>query len=280
LAAATESTPGAVATRLSRARATLRLEFVLAYRRATLPTPSCRPVLVALSAGDRRRQRRLDAAGHLRTCDACAGLAAPVSERRRGIAVWLLLPIAEAVRRIARVLRRNHWAQAATVAAAAVSTVIAINATDEPDRAAPAAPITTAATSTTARPAPSTSPPSTAAPTTTAPVTTSPGACPAPRPLDDVTTAPRIGCPIADTTLTVLDVPRDEGFWAQTATGGVLWIQLTGEGESPVDVQAGSRLTVRGTISEPAAAADVATDPRVVVPGFVLTVPFDGMRAG
>jgi hypothetical protein len=68
-------TSGAIAMRLARARATLRLEFLLAVRRVELPTDRCRLVLLALSAGDRRRQPKLDAAGHLDTCPTCAALA-------------------------------------------------------------------------------------------------------------------------------------------------------------------------------------------------------------
>ena len=50
---------GAIAMRLARARANLRLEFLLVFRRLTLPTPQCRPVLLALAARDRRRQAQL-----------------------------------------------------------------------------------------------------------------------------------------------------------------------------------------------------------------------------
>ena len=58
-----DSTPGAVAVRLARARAKLRVDYVVALRRAELPTAECRRVLIALSAGDQRRQRTLDAIG-------------------------------------------------------------------------------------------------------------------------------------------------------------------------------------------------------------------------
>src|SRR5215216_7222645 len=65
LAASRDSTPGAVAAQLSRARAKLRVEYLVELEQAEPPTPRCRPVLLALSAGDRRRQRDLDAGGHL-----------------------------------------------------------------------------------------------------------------------------------------------------------------------------------------------------------------------
>ena len=82
LAAGVGSTPGAVAARLSRTRAKLRVEYLLAGERAEPPTDRCRPVLMALSAGDRRRQHELDAGGHLLACDFCARLSGPLLDRR------------------------------------------------------------------------------------------------------------------------------------------------------------------------------------------------------
>ena len=62
LAAELGSTAGAVAAQLNRARARLRVEYLLARDRIEPPTDRCRPVLLALSGGDRRRQREVDAA--------------------------------------------------------------------------------------------------------------------------------------------------------------------------------------------------------------------------
>ena len=81
LAATKRSTPGAIAARLSRTRAKLRVEYLLAHERAEPPTDRCRPVLLAFSAGDRRRQRELDAGGHLMSCDFCARLSGPLFDR-------------------------------------------------------------------------------------------------------------------------------------------------------------------------------------------------------
>ena len=75
------STPGAVAAQLARSRAKLRVEYLIELDRDP-PTPQCRPVLVALSAGDRRRQAELDAGYHLLDCDYCAGLSQPLFDRR------------------------------------------------------------------------------------------------------------------------------------------------------------------------------------------------------
>jgi RNA polymerase sigma factor (sigma-70 family) len=81
LAATERSTPGAIAARLSRTRAKLRVEYLLAHERAEPPTDRCRPVLLAFSTGDRRRQRELDAGGHLLSCDFCARLSGPLLDR-------------------------------------------------------------------------------------------------------------------------------------------------------------------------------------------------------
>ncbi len=85
LAASRGSTPGAVAAQLARTRSRLRMEYLVAQSGSEPPTDRCRPVLIALSSGDRRRQRELDVDGHLLACDFCAGLgpilAAPRSRR-------------------------------------------------------------------------------------------------------------------------------------------------------------------------------------------------------
>ena len=82
MAAERDSTPGAVAARLSRARASLRVEYLLVAEGIEAPTDRCRPVLRALSSGDRRRQRELDVHGHLLECTTCAKLADRLFERR------------------------------------------------------------------------------------------------------------------------------------------------------------------------------------------------------
>lgn len=82
LAEVERSTPGAVAARLNRTRAKLRVEYLLARERVGVVNPRCRPVLRALSMGDRRRQRELDVAGHLLACDLCSRLSAELLERR------------------------------------------------------------------------------------------------------------------------------------------------------------------------------------------------------
>ena len=75
------STAGAVAAMLNRTRARLRVEYLLAVERVEPPTDRCRPVLFAISGGDRRRQREVDAARHLLECEPCARLSEPLMDR-------------------------------------------------------------------------------------------------------------------------------------------------------------------------------------------------------
>jgi RNA polymerase sigma factor (sigma-70 family) len=81
LADAHGSTAGAVAARLNRIRARMRVEYLLAAEHAEPVTDRCRPVLLALSGGDRRRQREVDAGRHLLECELCARLSSPLLER-------------------------------------------------------------------------------------------------------------------------------------------------------------------------------------------------------
>jgi len=72
---------GALAAQLKRTRARLRVEYLLAMGNAPPPTSGCRPVLLALSGGDRRRQLELDVGGHLLGCAFCAEIGQPLSGR-------------------------------------------------------------------------------------------------------------------------------------------------------------------------------------------------------
>lgn len=74
-------TPGAVAAQLNRSRARLRVEYLLALHGVEPPTERCRPVLLALSSADRRRQSEVGAARHLLECESCATLSGPLMER-------------------------------------------------------------------------------------------------------------------------------------------------------------------------------------------------------
>jgi len=76
-------TAGAVAAQLNRSRARLRVEYLLALHHVDPPTDRCRPVLLALSSADRRRQNEVGAARHLLECESCATLSGPLMERGR-----------------------------------------------------------------------------------------------------------------------------------------------------------------------------------------------------
>jgi RNA polymerase sigma factor (sigma-70 family) len=82
LAEKRESTPGAVAAQLARTRAKVRVEYLVAHEGLEPPTEQCRPVLRALSAGDRRRAQELDASGHLLGCAICSRLSEAMTSRR------------------------------------------------------------------------------------------------------------------------------------------------------------------------------------------------------
>lgn len=81
LARELSTTPGALAAQLKRTRARLRVEYLLAMDRTEPPTAQCRPVLLALSGRDRRRQGELDCGGHLLACTYCEELGRPLVDR-------------------------------------------------------------------------------------------------------------------------------------------------------------------------------------------------------
>lgn len=285
LAEESGSSRGAIAMRLARARALLRLEFVLALRKVTLPSNRCRAVLLALSAGDGRRVDRLDGEQHLEGCDTCRALAEPVSERKRSLAGWLILPAVEAVRRAAasivsskpaRALRSNRAAQlaaAAAVVASVVAAVVIVSSDGDPEEVAGRAPVTAAATVPAGTVALA-QPPATSRPR---------DRCAEPVRLD-ATPGDQVGCAFAGAGLVVHDVPADEGFWARPqGARGLVWVRLVGEGESPVDVVDRARLVVAGTIEAPpttpgAVGLDAEGLGRIERRGYYLEVRFTDIR--
>ncbi len=117
--AAAES-PGALRVRMSRTRAKLRLEYLLAFRHIELPSPQCRRVLLAISGGDTRRQRELAAGQHLLGCETCAALSEPLDRRSLALTA-ITFPAELAVWVLAKA--RAHPLQAA--ASAATGTAVA-----------------------------------------------------------------------------------------------------------------------------------------------------------
>jgi RNA polymerase sigma factor (sigma-70 family) len=220
-------TAGTMATRLSRARARLRLEYVLSMRSVELPTPRCYPVLLALSAGDRARQRALRAAQHLIACPVCASLAPPLLERRRAL-VALLPAVA--------LLRLRHWAgrhpaqaSAAAGTAAAVTAAVLYVAVWQPTPQPPPPPASTVQ-----------------AVQPVSPLTV-PGRSllPVPPPAE---LARLTGAPVTATRVPVLTVPADEGFWVGTSQQERMWVQLQTQGESRIRIHPGQHVSFTGRL--------------------------------
>ncbi len=133
LAEESGTTPGAVAVRLSRARARLRVEYVLALRRVELPTPRCKSVLLALSSGDRRRQETLRAGEHLLSCECCAELSAPLLRRSRSLALlWPVLAVAGVLKRLGR-WAQGHPVHASGATAGVAAVTVAVVLLTRPD---------------------------------------------------------------------------------------------------------------------------------------------------
>jgi len=231
LAAEVGSTPGAVAAQLARARAKLRVNYLLAFRGVDLPTDRCRSVLNALSAGDRRRQRALDAGGHLLDCEVCASLSEPLTERRRALAGLLPLGLFKPLEGL-RAWVRNHPGQAtAAGTGAVVGTALLASQLlgGDPPRQPPVA-----------------------APTTVIPgdlTLTSEG-----RAILPLTSRPPLsryaGDPVRAQGVRVQQVAADEGFWVGTSPRDRVWVQLTGTRESRPRVQRGDRVSFTGRMVE------------------------------
>ena len=238
------TTPGAIAVRLAAARAKLRVEYVLSLRREPPLEPRCRSVLVALSAGDRRRQAALDADGHLRTCDRCSRLSEPLRERRRASAVLLpLLAVRDLLGRAGSAIRRNPGKSAAGAAAVAVAAAVLAAQVGGGGDTGPQAPVAQR------RPPAATAPPPAPVPTG-GPVTVDGTALGRLAPPD---LAALVGRPVTVQEATVSSVPADEGFWIDDGAGGRFWVQLTGAGESPVAIAPGTPVSFAGVlVSTPA----------------------------
>jgi DNA-directed RNA polymerase specialized sigma24 family protein len=118
--------PGATRVRMARIRAKLRLEYLLAFRRAELPTLVCYPVLLAISSGDTRRQRELDAGQHLLDCATCATLSEPLDQRSVAMTA-ITLPVGLLAWAVNKARAQPAHAVAATTAisAAVVTAVLA-----------------------------------------------------------------------------------------------------------------------------------------------------------
>jgi RNA polymerase sigma factor (sigma-70 family) len=248
LARELESTPGSIAVRLSRARAKLRVEYLLSMYNGGPPTPRCRPVLVALSAGDRRRQEALRAGAHLLDCDYCAALSEPVVNRRRSLAAVLPLSFfGQLVDGVAKaklaVLQffKGVWAKLAAkgllvkVGAALTGlaiTGVSVNAivnNDEPQpkkqHHAPA-PVTCA----------------------TAGDALIAGGNAVGHWSRAGTLRSLRGETVRSCGVPVVEIPADEGFWVRAGSRGTVWVQVMGPGESSLNVDVDHSVAFRGRV--------------------------------
>ena len=217
------STPGGVAVQLARARAKLRVDYLLALEKTNPPSPTCRQVLVALSAGDRRRQTSLDAGDHLLKCNHCASLSEPVLQRRRPLtALWPIPGLLQLKELVGKRLQSPGSQAAAAVGTAAVVTagVIMANSLGEPA-----------------------SPPArTRVPQGPLKVVGGPQKAPSASGLE-----PFVGQRVSGQSVVIESVPADEGFWIGTPQNRV-FVRLAQPTESSFRAEVGQRVSFEGTI--------------------------------
>lgn len=241
LASGAGTSAGAIAVRLAAARAKLRLEYVLAHRREDPLPARCRSVLLALSAGDRRRQSALDAQGHVISCDRCSALSEPLLARSRAtVALVPLVAARGAVELVSSVVRGHPKATVAGAATVAAALVVAqaVAGAPAPVDADDPAPVATSAPP--AEPPPAEPPPA----NTSGPVQVE-GVDLRTLPLDELT-----GQPVAVRSAVIESVPADEGFWIEDGSGGRIWVQLSTPDESAIEIRPGGRATFDGVLVE------------------------------
>lgn len=220
---------GALRVRMARTRAKLRLEYLLAFRHVELPSPACRSVLLAISAGDTRRQRELGAGQHLLDCATCATLSEPLD--RRSVALTAIA-IPGALAAWAAGKARAHPVHAA-VSVAAGSAVVAAAAVVGSQAASPGP----------AAPA--------HVPVSSAPVAVISQLSVAGRAVSDAeaqrSLRPLIGRTATATGVTVEAAVTRNGFWVGSSRGRI-WVQLTGP-LRPLQIRAGDRVRFTGTLT-------------------------------
>lgn len=215
----------AAAARLARARAKLRVAYLLQHTGTSLPTARCRPVLEALSTADQRRQERLGVAQHLQACRACASYAPALLHRRRALAAlhplsWAAVAGAAALAFVRRQPARVATGTGALALMAGGAVLVSVQSTPVPaERAVPTSAARTAA-----------APPSASSLTVQ-------GEPQLPRTGADI----RLG-PARGQSVTVSGVPADEGFWVGGGPGQRLWVTILGDRESAQQVRPGDRV--------------------------------------
>lgn len=256
----------AVRLHLSRARTRLRVDYTLARWRADLPTDRCRPVLLAISSGDRRAQDRLAAHDHIDHCEACAELIASATGKDRP-AIGLLAFLGWRWKDLSRAGRvaLSFGSAVAVTGAVAAATVVAVR--HDPQDVAATATTTAGTSATTDLPGTTgaTGPrgtggaasstiavPGTGSTLTTAPPSGATGqvrVSGGPLPSSASGLAGAVGQDVTAKGARVLSVPSDEGFWVGSVDGGRIWVQLVATaGESPVTIEPGASVTFRGRV--------------------------------
>jgi RNA polymerase sigma factor (sigma-70 family) len=226
---------GALRVRMARTRAKLRLEYLLAFRHVELPSPMCRSVLLAISAGDTRRQRQLSAGQHLLDCETCAALSEPLD--RRSVALTAIA-IPGALAAWAAGKARAHPVQAAaSVAAGAVAVAAAAVLGPQLSGTAPApAAVPRARVSSTPAPPP--------------PAAVISHLSVAGRAVSDAQAGqslrPLIGRTAQASGAAVVAAVTRNGFWIGSSRARI-WVQLVGS-LRPLQVRAGDRVLFTGTV--------------------------------
>ncbi len=224
---------GALRVRMARTRAKLRLEYLLAFRHLELPSPTCRSVLLAISAGDTRRQRELGAGQHLLDCTTCAALSEPLD--RRSVALTTIA-IPGALAAWAAGKAQAHPVQAA-VSVAAGSAAVAAAAVLGPQLASsgPAAPAHVQVSS---------------APAPPAPVAVISHLSVAGHAVSDAeaqrSLRPLTGRTATATGATVAAAVTRNGFWIGSSRARI-WVQLAGP-LRPLQIRPGDRVHFTGTL--------------------------------
>ncbi len=219
---------GALRVQMSRTRAKLRLEYLLAFRHQELPTPRCRGVLLAISAGDTRRQRELDAGQHLLDCETCAALSEPLDQRSVALTA-ITVPVALVAWAAAKARAHPlHAAGSVAAGSAAVAAAAVLLTAGHPVPAAHSR-----------RPSPPPPPP---------PVISdlSVGG----RAVRDAQTGQSlrsmIGEPADASGVSVVDAVTRNGFWIGTARAR-MWVELVGP-LRPLRIRPGDRVRFDGAV--------------------------------
>lgn len=243
----TPQSRGALRVRMARVRAKLRLEYLIAFRRVDLPSAACRPVLLAISASDTRRQQDLRAAEHLLDCETCATLSEPL-ERRSIALTAITIPAGLAGWALTKARAQPvHTVASVAVGSAAVATAAVLG----PRILSPVA-----------HAHPGSSPP--AAPASSPPAISrlAIGGQPVADALAKTSLRALIGRQVTASGVNVEAAPAHNGFWIGSAQARV-WVELTGP-LKPLHIQASDRVVFTGVLAGngPSFPADVEVTSR------------------